>query len=138
MLTLLSAEAGRGVERGGVIVSDAVGLGKRRKGFIPKGLVWEPKLNEYGIKAEVTLQESRGRVNLDWKAFNGYDVSLMDESLRQPDEAARDGQLWFGLWGMVSIHPCRSHYCLSPKPQTMRLKRTTVARYITGEASGVD
>ncbi len=99
-------EAIRLIDRhGGVIVSDAVGLGKtyigmgllehyvlgkRRKGFIPKGLVicpaqlreliWEPKLNEYGIKADVISQESLGRANFDWKAFNGYDVILVDES----------------------------------------------------------
>ncbi len=99
-------EAIRLIDRhGGVIVSDAVGLGKtyigmgllehyvlgkRRKGFIPKGLVicpaqlrelvWEPKLNEYGIKADVISQESLGRANFVWKAFNGYDVILVDES----------------------------------------------------------
>ena len=77
-------EAIRLIDRhGGVIVSDAVGLGKtyigmgllehyvlgqRRKGHIPKGLVicpaqlrdlvWNPKLEEYGIKAEVISQEA--------------------------------------------------------------------------------
>jgi len=99
-------EAIRLIDRhGGVIVSDAVGLGKtyigmgllehyvlgkRRKGHIPKGLVicpaqlrdlvWEPKLNEYGIKAEIISQEAVSRENFDWKAYNGYDVVLVDES----------------------------------------------------------
>jgi len=99
-------EAIRLIDRhGGVIVSDAVGLGKtyigmgllehyvlgkRRKGFIPKGLVicpaqlrdlvWEPKLQEYGIKSEVVSQESLGRESFDWRAYNNYDVILIDES----------------------------------------------------------
>ena len=99
-------EAIRLIDRhGGVIVSDAVGLGKtyigmgllehyvlgkRSKGHIPKGLVicpaqlrdlvWEPKLNEYGIKAEVLSQESLGRESFDWRAYNHYDVILIDES----------------------------------------------------------
>ena len=90
---------------GGVIVSDAVGLGKtyigmsllehyvlgnRRKGFIPKGLVicpaqlrdlvWEPKLDEYGIKAEVISQEAISRESFNWRQYNHYDVVLIDES----------------------------------------------------------
>ncbi|MEO8393208.1 MAG: helicase-related protein [Chloroflexota bacterium] len=99
-------EAIRLIDRhGGVIVSDAVGLGKtyigmgllehyvlgkRRKGFIPRGLVicpaqlrdlvWEPKLNEYGIKCDVISQESLGRADFDWKGYNAYDVILIDES----------------------------------------------------------
>ena len=99
-------EAIRLIDRhGGVIVSDAVGLGKtyigmgllehyvlgkRRKGFIPRGLVicpaqlrdlvWEPKLNEYGIKCDVISQESLGRADFDWKNLNAYDVVLIDES----------------------------------------------------------
>jgi superfamily II DNA or RNA helicase len=99
-------EAIRLIDRhGGVIVSDAVGLGKtyigmgllehyvlgkRRKGHIPKGLVicpaqlrdlvWEPKLEEYGIKAQVVSQESLGRDTFDWRAHNDYDVILIDES----------------------------------------------------------
>jgi len=99
-------EAIRLIDRhGGVIVSDAVGLGKtyigmgllehyvlgkRRKGFIPRGLVicpaqlrdlvWEPKLNEYGIKCDVISQEALGRADSDWKSLNAYDVVLIDES----------------------------------------------------------
>lgn len=90
---------------GGVIVSDAVGLGKtyigmgllehyvlgkRRRGFIPRGLVicpaqlrdlvWEPKLNEYGIKCDIVSQEALGRADFDWKSLNAYDVVLIDES----------------------------------------------------------
>jgi superfamily II DNA or RNA helicase len=90
---------------GGAIVSDAVGLGKtyigmgllehyvlgkRRKGHIPKGLVvcpaqlrdlvWEPKLNEYGIKAEVISQEAVSRESFPWRDYNQYDVILVDES----------------------------------------------------------
>jgi superfamily II DNA or RNA helicase len=99
-------EAIRLIDRhGGVIVSDAVGLGKtyigmsllehyvlgkRKKGHIPRGLVvcpaqlrdlvWEPKLNEYGIKAEVVSQEAVSRESFDWREFNRYDVVLIDES----------------------------------------------------------
>jgi superfamily II DNA or RNA helicase len=99
-------EAIRLIDRhGGVIVSDAVGLGKtyigmsllehyvlgkRRKGHIPKGLVicpaqlrdlvWEPKLNEYGIKAEVISQEAVSREGFEWRDYNRYDVVLIDES----------------------------------------------------------
>ncbi|MBZ0299671.1 MAG: helicase [Anaerolineae bacterium] len=90
---------------GGVIVSDAVGLGKtyigmgllehyvlgkRRKGHIPKGLVicpaqlrdlvWEPKLNEYGIKAEIISQEAVSRESFPWRDYNQFDVILVDES----------------------------------------------------------
>jgi superfamily II DNA or RNA helicase len=99
-------EAIRLIDRhSGVIVSDAVGLGKtyigmgllehyvlgkRRKGVIPRGLVvcpaqlrdlvWEPKLNEYGIRCDVVSQEALGRADFDWKKYNGYDVVLVDES----------------------------------------------------------
>jgi superfamily II DNA or RNA helicase len=90
---------------GGVIVSDAVGLGKtyigmsllehyvlgkRRRGHIPRGLVicpaqlrdlvWEPKLDEYGIKAEVISQELVSREAFNWRQYNHYDVVLIDES----------------------------------------------------------
>lgn len=99
-------EAIRLIDRhGGVIVSDAVGLGKtyigmsllehyvlgqRKRGHIPKGLVicpaqlrdlvWEPKLNEYGIKAEVVSQEAVSREGFEWRDYNRYDVVLIDES----------------------------------------------------------
>lgn len=89
----------------GVIVSDAVGLGKtyigmsllehyvlgkRERGRIPKGLVicpaqlrdlvWGPKLDEYGIKADVVSQEMVSREGFDWRSYNHYDVVLIDES----------------------------------------------------------
>ncbi len=99
-------EAIRLIDRhGGVIVSDAVGLGKtyigmgllehyvlgkRRRGFIPRGLVvcpaqlrdlvWEPKLDEYGIKCDVISQEAVSRADFDWKQYNSYNVVLVDES----------------------------------------------------------
>ena len=88
----------------GVIVADAVGLGKtyigmgllehfllrkRRKGYIPRGLiicpaqlrdlVWAPKLDEYGIKATIRSMEEVGRQDFDWKAYNNYDLVLVDE-----------------------------------------------------------
>ncbi len=90
---------------GGVIVSDAVGLGKtyigmgllehyllgkRKRGHIPRGLVicpaqlrdlvWEPKLDEYGIKADVVSQEMISREDIDLYRYNRYDVILVDES----------------------------------------------------------
>jgi len=89
----------------GVMIADAVGLGKtyigmgllehyllrrRRKGYIPKGLVicpaqlrdlvWNPKLDEYGIKATVRSMEELGRQGFEWKDFNQYDLVLVDES----------------------------------------------------------
>jgi len=89
----------------GVLVADAVGLGKtfigmgllehyvlgkRRRGFIPRGLViapaqvidliWSPKLDEYGIKATLITQESVGRADFDWHKYMNYDVVLVDES----------------------------------------------------------
>jgi len=45
-----------------------------------RDLVWEPKLNEYGIKCDVISQESLGRADSDWKSLNAYDVVLIDES----------------------------------------------------------
>jgi superfamily II DNA or RNA helicase len=89
----------------GVLIADAVGLGKtyigmgllehyllkgRRRGHIPKGLIvcpaqlrdllWEPKLEEYGIKATLCSQEELGRRDFDWRRFIHYDVVLVDES----------------------------------------------------------
>lgn len=89
----------------GVLVADAVGLGKtyigmgllehyllrrRRRGHIPKGLVvcpaqlrdlmWRPKLDEYGIKATILSMEEMGRSDFAWKDFNHYDLVLVDES----------------------------------------------------------
>lgn len=89
----------------GVMVADAVGLGKtyigmgllehyllrkRRKGYIPRGLivcpaqlrdlVWGPKLDEFGIKATIRSMEEIGRQDFDWKLYNNYDLVLVDES----------------------------------------------------------
>jgi len=74
----------------GVMVADAVGLGKtfialrimehyliarRRKGFVPKGLVicpaqlrdsmWKPELDQYGIPATIVSQELVGQEDFD-------------------------------------------------------------------------
>lgn len=90
---------------GGVLVADAVGLGKtyigmgilehyllrqRRRGHIPRGLVvcpaqlrdllWKPKLDEYGLKATVVSMEEMGREDFDWKKYQGYDLVLVDEA----------------------------------------------------------
>ena len=89
----------------GVLVADAVGLGKtyigmglmehyllgrRRRGTIPRGLVvcpaqlrdllWRPKLDEYGIKARVVSMEELGRADFDWRARNEVDLVVVDES----------------------------------------------------------
>lgn len=89
----------------GVLVADAVGLGKtyigmgllehyvlgkRTRGYIPRGLIicpaqirdliWEPKLSEFGIKATVLSQEEVGRGDFAWQKYMDYDVVLVDES----------------------------------------------------------
>lgn len=90
---------------GGVLVADAVGLGKtfiglgllehyligeRRRGNIPRGLVicpaqlrntvWEPKLAEYQIAATVLSMEEMGRRDFPWQAYRNFDFVLVDES----------------------------------------------------------
>ena len=108
------AEAIRLLDRwGGVLIADAVGLGKtyiglsllehellhkRRRGRIPRGLVicpaqlresvWKPRLNEYGIPVvDVLSQEEIGRADFNWKRYRDVDVVLVDEShnFRNPD-----------------------------------------------------
>lgn len=89
----------------GVLVADAVGLGKtyigmgllehyllgqRKQGNIPRGLiicpaqlrdlVWLPKLDEYSLKAQVLSMEEMGRADFEWQRYNGYDFVLVDES----------------------------------------------------------
>jgi superfamily II DNA or RNA helicase len=89
----------------GVMVADAVGLGKtfiglgllehylinqRQKGRIPRGLIicpaqlkntiWEPKLEEYMIKATVLSMEELGRKEFEWRRYRNYDFVLVDES----------------------------------------------------------
>jgi SNF2 family DNA or RNA helicase len=91
---------------GGVLIADAVGLGKtyiglsllerellakRKRGRVPRGvvicpaqlrdLVWKPRLQEYGIPVvEVLSQEEVGRADFDWKRYRDLDVVLVDES----------------------------------------------------------
>ncbi len=108
------SEAIRLLDRwGGVLVADAVGLGKtyiglsllehellnrRKRGRVPRGvvicpaqlrdLVWRPRIAEYGIPvADVLSQEEIGRADFDWKRFRNVDVVLVDEShnFRNPD-----------------------------------------------------
>ncbi len=101
------AEAIRLLEKwGGVLVADAVGLGKtyiglsllerelltnRKRGRVPRGLVicpaqlrdlvWRPRLVEYGIPVvDVLSQEEIGRADFDWKRYRDLDVVLLDES----------------------------------------------------------
>ncbi len=89
----------------GVLIADAVGLGKtyiamglmehyllgrRRRGYIPQGLVvcpaqlrdlvWRPKLDEYGLKAAVVSMEEMSRSDFDWRAYNRVDLVVVDES----------------------------------------------------------
>jgi superfamily II DNA or RNA helicase len=89
----------------GVLIADAVGLGKtyvgmgllehyllrkRRRGYIPRGVVvcpaqlrdlmWRPKLDEYGIKATILSMEEVSRADFDWRACNEVDLVLVDES----------------------------------------------------------
>jgi len=89
----------------GVLIADAVGLGKtyigmgllehytlgrRRPGYIPKAIIicpaqlrdtlWKPKLDEYGIKATILSQEEVGRKTFDWKRYRNVDMVLVDES----------------------------------------------------------
>lgn len=89
----------------GVLVADAVGLGKtfiglgllehylisqRRRGSIPRGLVicpaqlratvWEPQLRDYQIAATVLSMEELGRQDFDWKEYRNVDFVLVDES----------------------------------------------------------
>ncbi|GHO51454.1 helicase-related protein [Ktedonospora formicarum] len=101
------AEALRLLDKwGGVLVADAVGLGKtyiglsllerelltkRKRGRIPRGLVvcpaqlrdlvWRPRLVEYGIPVvDVLSQEEIGRADFDWKRYRDLDVVVVDES----------------------------------------------------------
>lgn len=91
----------------GVMVADAVGLGKsfmglsileeflikRRGQFggrVPHALVicpaqleklvWRPLLERYSIPAQVVSMESMGRDDFDWKPYAGFDLVVVDES----------------------------------------------------------
>lgn len=92
---------------GGVMVADAVGLGKsfmglgileeylikRRGEFggrVPRGLVvcpaqlerlvWRPLLERYGLPVQVVSMESLGRDDFPWRAYANYDLVVVDES----------------------------------------------------------
>jgi hypothetical protein len=91
---------------GGVLIADAVGLGKtyiglsllehellhkRKRGRVPRGLVicpaqlrdlvWGPRIGEYGIPGvEIVSMEEVGRADFDWKRYTRYDLVLVDES----------------------------------------------------------
>jgi len=84
---------------GGVILADSVGLGKtylalrllddfayrlRQKALIIcpaqiKETIWEPKLRELGIRADVLTQEKVSR-DFNPDDFSGYDIIVIDES----------------------------------------------------------
>ena len=84
---------------GGVILADSVGLGKtylalrllddfayrlRQKAVIIcpaqiKDTLWEPKLREFGIRADILTQEKASR-ELELERFSDYDIIVIDES----------------------------------------------------------
>ncbi len=93
---------------GGVMVADAVGLGKSFVGLsileeylinqraqgrgqgVPRGLVvcpaqlerlvWRPLLDRFGIPAQVVSMESLGRDDFDWRPYANSDLVVVDES----------------------------------------------------------
>lgn len=92
---------------GGVMVADAVGLGKsfmglgileeylikRRGEFggrVPRGLVicpaqleklvWTPLLERYGLPVQVVSMESLGREDFNWRQYANFDLVVVDES----------------------------------------------------------
>ncbi len=100
------AEALRLLDKwGGVLIADAVGLGKtyiglsllehelilkRRKRRVLRGLVvcpaqlrdliWDEKIRDFALPAAVISQEELGREDFDWKRYADVDVVLVDES----------------------------------------------------------
>ncbi|CAN1210851.1 DEAD/DEAH box helicase family protein [Tumidithrix helvetica PCC 7403] len=87
------------------MVADAVGLGKtyigmrliehylqeeRRPGYVPRALIicpaqlrdllWNKKLDEFGIKADIVSQEEMGRKNFDIRSYTKHDIIVLDES----------------------------------------------------------
>jgi superfamily II DNA or RNA helicase len=89
----------------GVIVADAVGLGKtyiglrlidhllserRKPGYLPRALVispaqvrnlvWEPKLREFGLVADLLSQEEMGRPDFNSRCYSHCDIIVVDES----------------------------------------------------------
>ncbi len=104
---------------GGVIIADAVGLGKtfiglsllehelltrRRKGYVPRALlicpaqlrdlVWRPRIQQFGIPGvEIRSQEELGSKDFDWKTVaRTVDLVLVDEShnFRNPNTNRAD------------------------------------------------
>lgn len=89
----------------GCIVADAVGLGKtyialrviehyliklRRPSYVPKtlvicpaqlrDLVWDTKLKEFGLRADIISQEEMGRQDFNYTPYLNYDLVVIDES----------------------------------------------------------
>jgi superfamily II DNA or RNA helicase len=89
----------------GVIVADAVGLGKtyvglrlidhvltqnKKPGYLPRAvvvspaqvrnLVWEPKLREFGLMADLLSQEEMGRPDFTSRRYSHCDILVVDES----------------------------------------------------------
>ncbi|MDF5729994.1 MAG: DEAD/DEAH box helicase family protein [Rhizonema sp. PD38] len=89
----------------GCIIADAVGLGKtfiglrliehylsqhRQSDYVARALVicpaqlrdlvWNKKLDEYGINASVVSQEELGRKEFNFRKYNRYDIVVVDES----------------------------------------------------------
>ena len=104
---------------GGVIVADAVGLGKtfiglsllehelvgkRRRGHVPhallicpaqlRDLVWRPRIQEFSLPGvEIRSQEELGSQDFDWKKYaHSVDLVLVDEShnFRNPNTNRAD------------------------------------------------
>lgn len=90
---------------GGAIVADAVGLGKtyiglrlidhvlaerRQPGYVPRALVispaqvrnlvWEPKLREFGLMADLLSQEEMGRPDFNSRRYSYCNIIIVDES----------------------------------------------------------
>ncbi|MCL4459620.1 MAG: phospholipase D-like domain-containing protein [Chloroflexi bacterium] len=85
---------------GGVMLADSVGLGKtylglkllddyayrlRQKALVVcpaqlRDLLWEPKLRDLAIRADIVSQEELGRNTFDIQKFLEYDVIVVDES----------------------------------------------------------
>lgn len=102
---------------GGVILADSVGLGKtylalrilddfayrlRQKALIIcpaqiKNIIWEPKLREFRIKADIVTQE---RVSRDFKIdeYKDYDLIIIDESHNFRNSSTKR---WKNLFQMI-------------------------------------
>jgi superfamily II DNA or RNA helicase len=98
---------------GGVMIADAVGLGKtymglsileefavnrRSKNHVPRALVicpaqlrdtvWQPNLERYSIAATIVTMEELGRSDFPWKRYTDCDVVVIDESHNFRNRAA--------------------------------------------------